>query len=116
MSFYKPLNLSIVFAGWTTLGQQDIMAKDDVCVLFKQSDSGIWLFKHPGEINYGSWDKDEGFIIEVWAGSPVSQMSATACPDKHKDFFYAMFRSNSSIKKGRREYKPSRWADPVPLP
>jgi len=40
MSHYKPLVAHVAFAGWMKLGEQDILKKGDVVVLFKLEGGG----------------------------------------------------------------------------
>ncbi len=115
MSFLKQFTGPLGVLGWLHLGPDDIMKDGDVLVFLRFNQAGLFAVTHPASINASSWHREDGCILSGYTGEKTSALSESYMPSRLEGCQYSVFRR---IGKGRlnREYKPSKWADPVPLP
>ncbi len=114
MTYIKPYEGVINEPGWIRMGQTDKMKKGDVMVFCKPGPIGYYYLP-PDEVKGHTWDGKDGLIVTGWHGTAVSFLSKVPASETRKGWQYAVLR-NPSKYTIKRKYKPSRWADPLPLP
>lgn len=112
MTLVKYLDAPLIVSGWIKIDHESPMEQGDVCVYGKPSKIGGPVdFPLPSEVNSDSQFGNKGFVIQGWAGKPVSHIGEYYMPAELEGFYYAVFRKSKV-----RTYHPSKWAEPLPLP
>ena len=102
-----PKEVMKTFPGWHQLSLLEKMQVGDVAVFFKSGGA----IPNPADIDTYAWNGESGLIIKSWAKQSAYYVSCM--PYKKPFMCYAVLRNGPSHK---RPYKPSKWADPLPLP
>ena len=112
----KPIKCWKPISGWRQLDRIELMGIGDVVMFFE---SGLQILleftpsvapdPNPDNIKSSGETTKDGFVIYGYAGKRAFMFEAPSWSEK--DGYYMVFR-----KTGKKEYVPSHWAEPVPLP
>ncbi len=105
------------FLRWVQLPSYEPMKDGDVLIFVKMNeDEEIdenWECPNPASIESYSWSDESGRIMsQHQEGRTVSWIGEQEFHVEKTGYGYAVFRKVG----GPREYKPSAWAEPLPLP
>ena|SRR6478736_4504910 len=117
MIYLKPYPLTLPEPGWARLNETAEMQTGDIIVFCKPV-AGGYTYKQPSLIKALSWNHPEGLKVDGWEGNKVGLCSKTPAKDERDGWCYAVMRplANFGIVQRKRTYKPSLWAEPLPLP